>query len=133
MRIVFLQLLYTRLLMCHQIGAKYAAEKHASLLNNPVAVDLGLDDPNGPATVLAQTTEHLGRPLEDDTNVVYLYLLSACDKLFDNEMDQATFEEHMRWFFGTKVNLSPVLCSDYDPLKVTPCYFRHTPCSPWTS
>ena len=24
-------------------------------------------------------------------------------KLFDSELDQATFEEHMRWFFGNKV------------------------------
>jgi paired amphipathic helix protein Sin3a len=97
--------LYTRLLLCHDIGAGYAAEKHASLLNNPVAVDLGLDDPNGPATVLAQTIEHLGKSLADDTNVVYLYLLTACEKFFDNELDQGTFEEHMRWFFGTKVRI----------------------------
>jgi len=98
-------MLYSRLLLCHDIGARYAAEKHISLLNNPVAVDLGLDDPNGPATVLAQTIEHLGKSLADDTNVVYLYLLTACEKFFDNELDQGTFEEHMRWFFGTKVRV----------------------------
>ncbi|PPQ64081.1 hypothetical protein CVT24_008894 [Panaeolus cyanescens] len=98
-----LELLYSRLLMCHEIGAKYAAEKHSSLLNNPVAVDLGLDDPNGPASVLAQTMDHLGNGAsEDSTNVVYMYLLTACEKLFDNELEQGTFEEHMRWFFGTK-------------------------------
>src|SRR5690349_11122100 len=96
--------------MCHTIGAKYAAENHASLLNNRVAVDLGLDDPNGPASVLAQTIEHLGKPLADDTNVVYLYLLSACEKLFDNELDQPTFEEHMRWFFGTKASRMSLAC-----------------------
>jgi len=72
---------------------------------------LGLDDPNGPATVLAQTIEHLGRSLADDTNVVYLYLLLACEKFFDNELDQATFEEHMRWFFGTKVSTNNVKIS----------------------
>lgn len=76
-----------------------------------MAVDLGLDDPNGPATVLAQTIEHLGRSLADDTNVVYLYLLLACEKFFDNELDQATFEEHMRWFFGTKVSTNNVKIS----------------------
>lgn len=103
---LFLQLLYSRLLMCHEIGAKYAAEKHASLLNNPVAVDLGLDDPNGPASVLAQTMDHLGNAASEETaNVVYMYLLTACEKLFDSELDQGTFEEHMRWFFGTKVDL----------------------------
>lgn len=91
--------------MCYEIGAQYAAQKHAPLLANRVAVELGLDDPNGPATMLAQTMEHLGNPAAEDTNVVYMYLLTACEKLFDSELDQATFEEHMRWFFGTKVGL----------------------------
>ena len=91
--------------MCHEIGAQYAAQKHASLLANRVAVDLGLDDPNGPASVLEQTMDHLGKPAAVDTNVVYMYLLTACERLFDSELDQATFEEHMRWFFGTKVGL----------------------------
>ncbi|KDR85669.1 hypothetical protein GALMADRAFT_234672 [Galerina marginata CBS 339.88] len=97
-----LELLYSRLLMCNEIGAQYAAQKHAPLLANRVAVDLGLDDPNGPASVLAQTMDHLGTPAVEDANIVYMYLLTACEKLFDNELDQGTFEEHMRWFFGTK-------------------------------
>ncbi|KAF8226309.1 hypothetical protein L208DRAFT_1302590 [Tricholoma matsutake] len=98
-----LQLLYSRLLMCKQIGLQHAAQKHATLLANHVAVELGLDEPNGPAAVLAQTMEVLGdRGACDDTNVVYMYLLNACEKLFDNDLDQATFEEHMRWFFGNK-------------------------------
>jgi len=96
--------------MCYEIGATYAAQKHAPLLANKVAVDLGLDDPNGPASVLAQTMEHLGTSSDDTTtNVVYFYLLTACEKLFDSELDQATFEEHMRWFFGTKA--SPAIFS----------------------
>jgi paired amphipathic helix protein Sin3a len=79
-------------------------QKHATLLANRVAVELGLDEPNGPAAVLAQTMEVLGdRRASGDANVVYMYLLNACEKLFDNDLDQATFEEHMRWFFGNKV------------------------------
>lgn len=97
-----LQLLYSRLLMCKEIGSQLALQQHAPLLANVVAVDLGLDDPNGPSAVLAQTIEVLGRDSSEGANVVYMYLLSACEKLFDNELDQATFEEHMRWFFGTK-------------------------------
>ncbi|PPQ77023.1 hypothetical protein CVT25_014839 [Psilocybe cyanescens] len=97
-----LELLYSRLLMCYEIGAQYAAQKHAPLLANRVAVDLGLDDPNGPASVLKQTMDHLGKPAAEDANIVYMYLLMASEKLFDNELDQGTFEEHMRWFFGTK-------------------------------
>ncbi|KAJ7082535.1 histone deacetylase complex, SIN3 component [Mycena crocata] len=100
-----LQLLYSRLAMCKAIGARLADEKHASLLANPVASTLGLDDPAGPPVVLAQTIQPLGA--KDATsggppNVVYMYLLDACEKVFDNELDQTTFEEHMRWFFGEK-------------------------------
>ncbi|KAJ7185593.1 histone deacetylase complex, SIN3 component [Mycena filopes] len=101
-----LQLLYSRLAMCKAIGAKLAEEKHASLLVNPVAAALGLDDPAGPPIVLAQTVQPLGAakdaPGSPPPNVVYMYLLDACEKVFDNELDQTTFEEHMRWFFGEK-------------------------------
>ncbi|KXN88887.1 Paired amphipathic helix protein pst1 [Leucoagaricus sp. SymC.cos] len=101
-----LQTLYSRFLMCKEIGAEFAEQKHEALLANRVAVELGLDDPNGPAAVLAQTTEILGeRGTAEKANVVYMYLIHACDKLFDNELDQATFEEHMRWFFGNKAYL----------------------------
>jgi paired amphipathic helix protein Sin3a len=63
---------------------------------NPVAIQLGLDDPLGPPGVLEALDNH-------GSNILYMYLLDACEKVFDNEMDQTTFEEHMRWFFGTKV------------------------------
>ena len=93
-----------------------AKEKHASLRSNPVAVALGLDEPNGPSVILEQAIDALGRgggsgvgvggaraDGSGEVNVLYMYLLDACEKVFDNELDQATFEEHMRWFFGTKV------------------------------
>ena len=41
-----------------------AAEKHASLLSNPVAVHLGLEDPNGPSVVLKQAMEAAGSSRE---------------------------------------------------------------------
>ncbi|KAI0078868.1 hypothetical protein K474DRAFT_1770646, partial [Panus rudis PR-1116 ss-1] len=98
-----LQLLYSRLLMCKEIGAAAAKENHASLMANPVAVELGLDDPNGPPVLLAQAIEAVGGGSGGSKpNVLYMYLLDACEKMFENELDQATFEEHMRWFFGTK-------------------------------
>ena len=81
-----------------------AKEKHASLLANPVAVELGLDEPNGPAVVLEQAIEAVGDSASGrEPNVLYLYFLDACEKVFASDMDQGTFEEHMRWFFGTKV------------------------------
>ena len=91
--------------MCKEIGADLAAKKHAPLLANQTALELGLVDPSGPSVVLQQSMEALGeRPGNEPTpNVVYMYLLNACEKMFDNEMDLATFEEHTRWFFGTKV------------------------------
>lgn len=91
--------------MCKEMGGQLAIQKHASLMANKVAVELGLDDPNGPSAILTQTMEVLGdRGGSDGSNVVYMYLLNECEKLFDNELDQATFEEHMRWFFGNKVS-----------------------------
>lgn len=68
-------------------------------------MQLGLDEPLGPPGVLKQATETFGRG-QPGENVLYLYLLDACEKVFENELDQATFEEHMRWFFGTKVWLT---------------------------
>lgn len=102
------QVLYSRLLLSKDIGARHARERHAEVLANPVAVALGLDEPNGPAAVLAQAMAAVGEEARAgmEPNVLYLYMLDACEKVFDGEMDQATFEEHMRWFFGTKV---PVL------------------------
>ena len=45
--------------------------------------------------------------------MMYMYLLDAAEKSFSNDkrtqdkdsLDNATFEEHMRWFFGFKVRL----------------------------
>ncbi|GJE87693.1 hypothetical protein PsYK624_037760 [Phanerochaete sordida] len=100
-----IQLMYSRLLICKEIGAESAREKHASLLANPVAVELGLEEPNGPSVVLAQAIEVVGTTADgagEEPNVLYAYFLDACEKVFANELDQATFEEHMRWFFRTK-------------------------------
>jgi len=68
--------------------------------------------------VLKQATETFGRG-QPDGNLLYLYLLDACEKVFENELDQGIFEEHMRWFFGTKVSpalvgvLGKLLIMDY--------------------
>jgi hypothetical protein len=60
-----------------------------------------MDDSQGPSSVLEQILRD--RTTEDNEEALYQYMLEACEKLFMNELDQATFEEHMRWFFGTKV------------------------------
>lgn len=71
-----------------------------------MAVELGLDEPNGAPIVFQQALDVYSPEtgMDGKTNVLYKYLLDSCEKLFDAEMDQATFEEHMRWFFGTQVS-----------------------------
>lgn len=119
--------------MCKEIGAESTQEKHASLLANPVAVELGLDEPNGPSVILAQAIEAVGATADggsEEPNVLYLYFLDACEKVFANELDQATFEEHMRWFFRTKVG--PRNDSIMPELIVCDLFHRHTMSSRWT-
>jgi paired amphipathic helix protein Sin3a len=96
-----LQLLYTRLSSCKEEGRKHARQKFRHLVANPIAVELGMDDPQGPSNVQEQILRDCSA--EDNEEALYQYMLEACEKLFMNELDQATFEEHMRWFFGTKV------------------------------
>jgi paired amphipathic helix protein Sin3a len=90
--------------MCKEAGRVLAEERHVSVMPNPVAVELGLDDPNGPAAVLASMGWVQGETATS-VNVVYMYLLEACEKMFSGELDVAVFEEHARWFFGTKVGI----------------------------
>ncbi|KAG1749753.1 uncharacterized protein EDB91DRAFT_1109482 [Suillus paluster] len=98
-----LQLIYSRLLVCKEEGAHQTAKGLNPADCNPIAVELGLDDPNGPPAILTQAMEAMcNRQTRDATDVVYLYMLEAFEKLFDNELDQGLFEEHMRWFFGNK-------------------------------
>ena len=97
---------------------------------NPVAEELGLVDAHGPGAVLALASSippHGGADqmvlgslgaVDGDTGDAavrnasrpevhfYGYLLDALEKLFENDLDQATFEENMRFLFGTKVRLS---------------------------
>lgn len=59
---------------------------------NPLATELGLTDPA--ASVL-----------EDGPNPAihfYSHLLDQCEKLFDGDVDAATFEETMRYMYGTR-------------------------------
>ena len=100
--LVRLQLLYSRLSSCKEEGRKYARQKFQHLVANPIAVELGMDDSQGPSNVQEQILRDRGA--EDGEEALYQYMLEACEKLFMNELDQATFEEHMRWFFGTKVS-----------------------------
>lgn len=99
-----LQSIYSRLVTCKDDGAKHVVENLNSMDSNPVAVELGLDDPNGPRAILRQAMEALGEQRPDSTQaLVYVYFIDACEKLFDGELEVGLFEEHMRWFFGNQV------------------------------
>ncbi len=101
-----LQLLYSRLSSCKEEGRKHARQKFRHLTANPIAVELGMDNPQGPSSVQEQILRD--RSAEDNEEALYQHMLEACEKLFMNELDQAMFEEHMRWFFGTKVGGLPL-------------------------
>jgi len=90
--------------LCKDIGQGLADDNHNALRANPVAIELGLEDPSGPSTVLASAIKAFGKS-DEKTNVIYMYFLDACERMFGGELDFATFEEHMRWFFGQKVKL----------------------------
>ncbi|KAH0838111.1 hypothetical protein J3R83DRAFT_6357 [Lanmaoa asiatica] len=101
-----LQSIYSRLVTCKDDGAKHVAENLDPMDSNPIAVELGLDDPNGPGAVLRQAMEALGEQRPDSTQeLVYMYFIDACEKFFDGELEVGLFEEHMRWLFGNQAYL----------------------------
>lgn len=65
-------------------------------LANPLAVSLGLADATGPGAsrLVASGPNPAGQ--------FYEHTLECCEQLFDNEMDQATFEDHLRFMFGIR-------------------------------
>ncbi|GMK60011.1 hypothetical protein CspeluHIS016_0902280 [Cutaneotrichosporon spelunceum] len=87
-----IQILYSRLLLCKSIAADLAAQKKQPI--NPVAIKLGLAEPE---------TQNFG--IENGENPArhyYDHLLALCERLFDQEIDQATFEETLRLMFNNK-------------------------------
>lgn len=74
---------------------------------NPIALELGLLEGLGPGTMnlFAPTDEVELNPDGTTFNPVsrfYDHLLECCDGLFAGDMDQNTFEENLRFMFGTK-------------------------------
>jgi paired amphipathic helix protein Sin3a len=117
-------MLYARLSSCKEEGRKQARQKFRHLVANPIAVELGIDDPQGPSGVLEQLLRDRGA--EGNEEALYQYLLEACEKLFMNELDQAMFEEHMRWFFGTKVSGTLVSSSVTTSLTLYKAFLLYT-------
>ncbi|EPQ28644.1 uncharacterized protein PFL1_03947 [Pseudozyma flocculosa PF-1] len=106
-----LQLLYSRLYKMKALGAEMAAKEPVRHKINPIAVELGLQDgASGPAAVVGATANasSLGpvAPTNEEAGLTlhpsryYDTLLDMCEKLFDGDIDQATFEESARYMYG---------------------------------
>lgn len=91
-------MLYNRLSTLKSVAGAQASDTPSSSLVNPLAVKLGLNDAGGPSPALMEGANPAAH--------FYEHLLDLCEKLFDNEIDQAGFEENMRHMYGTKAYVS---------------------------
>ncbi|KAG0335816.1 Transcriptional regulatory protein sin3 [Podila humilis] len=86
------QLIYSRLETIKITANELSRNASDRKIANPAAADLGLQDNR--ADVEAD--------LKNGTGNYYAKLLALLGKLFDNEIDQLTFEESSRYIFATK-------------------------------
>ncbi|KAF8336326.1 uncharacterized protein EI90DRAFT_3119621 [Cantharellus anzutake] len=94
-----IQVLYQRLYVCKRIAQDLASDSSGLWLANPTAVELGLHDTVGPGQ---------SRLLTEGPNPAkhfYSFLLQCCEQLFDSQMDVNTFEDNLRFMFGTRAYL----------------------------
>jgi paired amphipathic helix protein Sin3a len=75
--------LYSRLSSCKEEGRKYVRQKFQHLVAISIAVELGMDDPQGPSSVQEQILRDRGA--EESEEALYQYMLEVCEKLFMNE------------------------------------------------
>ncbi|KAF8753939.1 Histone deacetylase (HDAC) interacting [Rhizoctonia solani] len=92
-----IQIWYSRLVSLKKL-AKTLSESETSYLENPLAVQLGLNDAVPPsAHRLIPANSKAINPAE-----FYPTLLDASERMFDGEIDWQQFEEVARFMFGTK-------------------------------
>ncbi|KAJ9479073.1 Transcriptional regulatory protein SIN3 [Pseudozyma hubeiensis] len=106
-----LQLLYSRLQKVKTLGVEMADKQPLRSKINPLAIELGLQDGgSGPAAVVgaAANSSSLGpvAPTNEEAGLTlhpsryYDTLLDMCEKLFDGDVDQGTYEESVRYMYG---------------------------------
>ncbi|KAG8818871.1 Transcriptional regulatory protein sin3 [Serendipita sp. 401] len=98
--------LYSRLLLCKEITS-HLVKAEGTHLANSLAVELGLLEGLGPGSMNLFTPNADVELNADGTPVnpvgrFYDHLLECCENLFAGDMDQNTFEENLRFMFGTK-------------------------------
>ncbi|KAJ1032939.1 hypothetical protein NDA16_000218 [Ustilago loliicola] len=106
-----LQLLYSRLHKVKELGVQMSNKQPLRSKINPLAIELGLQDGgSGPAAVVgaAANSSSLGpvAPTNEEAGLTlhpsryYDTLLDMCEKLFDGDVDQGTYEESVRYMYG---------------------------------
>lgn len=94
----YVQLLYSRLLSCKDLANKLANDPSSPYRSNTLASDLVILDTESADSKLAELQKR-----ESPAVHFYPFLLETCERLFDNSIDQQTFEDITRHMFGTKV------------------------------
>ncbi|KAJ8087508.1 hypothetical protein PM082_006339 [Marasmius tenuissimus] len=91
-----LEVLYSRLTLFKTISQKLSQES-VTEHPNPIAETLNLlpSTPNG-------MVNGLDKPSNGNGNHLYELMLESCERLFDNEIEQTSFEDQMRHMFGIK-------------------------------
>ena len=84
--------MYARLQLFKGLASRAAAESPSSFQPNQTAGTLGL----------LTDTAFLNDRASDPSHF-YPLLLESCERLFDNDIDVAVFEEQVRYMFGVKV------------------------------
>ena len=114
-----MEIMHSRLLACKNLASKLASSNSPT---NPIAFELALlntlpapslkletlrrqaqEDVQSRDSFNGQGTDTSGGLNPDPAAHYYPYLLECCEKLFDSEVDQQTFEDIARYMFGTKV------------------------------
>ena len=87
---MYAQTLYSRLSSFKEL-ARVLAEKEIARRLSPMAVELGLANP-------VPIIDNGDNPFRH----YYEHALNLAEKLFDGEIDQPTYEEHLRYMLGIK-------------------------------
>ena len=88
-------LLYHRLSTVKNAATELVIQREQAPRLNPLAVELGLAQPL--PIIDIPTVEGVSPPSQ-----YYDHSLDLCERLFDTDIDQNTFEEHLRYMWGTK-------------------------------
>lgn len=91
-----IQIWYSRFASLKKLAKMLSESNESSYLENPLAVQLGLNDAVPPSA------HRLVPNIPNPASEFYMTLLDASERMFDGEIDWQQFEEVARFMFGTK-------------------------------